>query len=992
MKTLLFGNGAVSLDAVSPYQNIDCAPEAAFDDLTHLAACLCQTPVALLLLLDSKRWCLKSQVGIEPELIDAYLALSAETILNLENWESRLLIVENTVAERQLATHELVVSSPIVQFYAAAPLVTSQGLILGLLAVFDRVPRSLSLSQQEGLAALSRQAIAQLELRKVAKTQQSPSKQKLQTSYNELTEKERISINTAIATSLVSQGNAQSLSDASQMRFFMLSPELMCVTSFEGCLRCVNPAFTKTLHYTDKQLLSQPFLDFVHPEDRAASQAEWDKLANGAESIRFENRYRCQDGSYKWLAWSAFRVVEEAAVYAIARDITQTKQQKATLLRRSRLSTLEADVGAVLVDKNGTLHLKLKRCTESIVQHLDALSAAIWTIDPSVVESQEAFPLNLQASTGQLLLAEPLPDGWQPLIQSVAQTQQANGDWVLTPGEKAGNAPASDELFLTGYPLMIESRLVGVMALHSQQPFSKIVHGVLRWVANAIATAIDRAWTREELLNRREALLFHLSSQIRNSLDLDTILNTAVTEIQNLLGVDCCQFLRNCSESEQFRLRVTHEARNPGLPSLLGEYLPPHLAHLTETICRLQKIQIDNVAEATELESQTRSHLVDWGITAGFVLPFKTHTGQLAAIVCSHYDGPHVWSEREVELLQAVVNQLALAIEQVDLFASTRAAILAAQTQARHLDLALRDLKQTESRLMQAEKMSSLGQMVAGIAHEINNPVSFITGNLCHATNYIEDLLELIDRYQHYYPNPVPEIQELVEEVDLEFLSEDLPKVLSSMQIGADRIREIVLSLRNFSRADEAEMQPVNLHEGIDNTLLILHNRLKPSGHKLGITIVKEYGNLPSVECYAGQLNQVFMNIISNAIDALEGEKEEACPVSPEALAPSPTIWIRTEMVDSERVAIRIRDNGPGISQSIVKRLFDPFFTTKPVGKGTGLGLSISYQIVVEKHRGMLKCISAPGQGTEFWIQIPIHPDASQTVNSNQRSVDFGSC
>jgi signal transduction histidine kinase len=282
--------------------------------------------------------------------------------------------------------------------------------------------------------------------------------------------------------------------------------------------------------------------------------------------------------------------------------------------------------------------------------------------------------------------------------------------------------------------------------------------------------------------------------------------------------------------------------------------------------------------------------------------------------------------------------------------------------------------------------------MVAGIAHEINNPVSFITGNLCHATNYIEDLLELIDRYQHYYPDPVPEIQELVEEVDLEFLSEDLPKVLSSMQIGADRIREIVLSLRNFSRADEAEMQPVNLHEGIDNTLLILHNRLKPSGHKLGITIVKEYGNLPSVECYAGQLNQVFMNIISNAIDALEGEKEEACPVSPEDLAPSPTIWIRTEVVDRDRVAIRIRDNGPGISQSIVKRLFDPFFTTKPVGKGTGLGLSISYQIVVEKHRGMLKCISAPGQGTEFWIQIPIHPDASQTVNSNQRSVDFGSC
>jgi two-component system, NtrC family, sensor kinase len=983
MKTLLFGNGAVSIDAVSPYQNIDCAPEAAFDDLTHLAACLCQTPIALLLLLDAKRWWLKSQVGIEPELMDAYLALSAETILNLENWESRLLVVENTVADRQLVNHELVVSSATVQFYAAAPLITAQGVILGLLAVFDRVPRSLSLSQQEGLAALSRQAIAQLELRKTssdrkpARTKQSPSQQKLQASYNELAQEERLSINTAITNSLVSQGNAQTLSDASQIRFFTLSPELMCVVSFEGCLKCVNPAFTKTLHYTDEQLLSQPFLDFVHPDDRAASQAEWEKLANGEQSLQFENRYRCQDGSYKWLAWSAFRVVEEGSVYASARDITQTKQQKATLLRRSRLSTVEADVGAALVDKNGTLHLKLKRCTESIAQHLDALSAGIWTVDPAVVESQDALPLNLQASTGQLLLAEPLPTRWQALIQSVAQTQQAKGDWVLTSSEKAGNTPANNELFLTGYPLIVESRLVGVMALHSQQPFSKIVHGVLRWVANAIATAIDRSWTREELLNRREALLFHLSSQIRNSLDLDAILNTAVTEIRNLLGVDCCQFLRNCSESDEFCLRVTHEARNSGLPSLLGECLPPHLAHLTEIISCLQKIQIDNLSEATELECQTRSLLVNWGITAAFVLPFKTHTGQLAAIACSHYDGPHAWSDREVELLQAVVNQLAIAIEQVDLFASTRAAILSAQTQARHLDLALRDLKQTESRLIQAEKMSSLGQMVAGIAHEINNPVSFITGNLCHATNYIEDLLDLIDRYQKYYPNPVPEIQELIEEVDLEFLSEDLPKVLSSMQIGADRIREIVLSLRNFSRADEAEMQPVNLHEGIDNTLLILHNRLKPSGHKPGITIIKEYGKLPPVECYAGQLNQVFMNVISNAIDALEGEKEEACPVAPEALAPSPTIWIRTEVVDRDRVAIRIRDNGPGISQSVVKRLFDPFFTTKPVGKGTGLGLSISYQIVVEKHGGILKCMSEPGQGTEFWIQIPIHPDAN---------------
>jgi signal transduction histidine kinase len=268
--------------------------------------------------------------------------------------------------------------------------------------------------------------------------------------------------------------------------------------------------------------------------------------------------------------------------------------------------------------------------------------------------------------------------------------------------------------------------------------------------------------------------------------------------------------------------------------------------------------------------------------------------------------------------------------------------------------------------------------MVAGIAHEINNPVSFITGNLTHANNYIQDLLNLINCYQEYYPNPFPRIQEYIEEIDLEFLLEDLPKILTSMQMGADRIHEIVLSLRNFSRTDEAQMKPVNIHEGIDNTLLILHNRLKPSGTNPGIMIVKEYGILPLVECYAGQLNQVFMNIISNAIDALESSHEPT-----KNITISTVIWTEDLEVKSSQdepdspspkswVVIRIRDNGPGMAAQVAKHLFEPFFTTKPVGKGTGLGLSISYQIVVEKHGGILKCISEPGKGTEFWIQIPI--------------------
>ncbi len=293
-----------------------------------------------------------------------------------------------------------------------------------------------------------------------------------------------------------------------------------------------------------------------------------------------------------------------------------------------------------------------------------------------------------------------------------------------------------------------------------------------------------------------------------------------------------------------------------------------------------------------------------------------------------------------------------------------------ALAKAEKLARALQELQQTQSQLIQTEKMSSLGQMVAGVAHEINNPVSFIYGNLTHTHNYTQDLLALVHLYQQHYPNPVPEIQEQIEDIDLDFLIEDLPKMLDSMNVGAERIRQIVLSLRNFSRLDEAEMKQVDIHEGIDSTLLILQNRLKAHGKHPGIELVKEYGDLPSVECYAGQLNQVFMNILSNAIDALDSYNQQR-QLDENRVDPS-TITIRTLELNPDYIAVGIADNGPGITQEVRTRIFDPFFTTKPVGKGTGLGLSISYQIVVDKHRGSILCKSEPGQGTEFWIEIPV--------------------
>lgn len=361
------------------------------------------------------------------------------------------------------------------------------------------------------------------------------------------------------------------------------------------------------------------------------------------------------------------------------------------------------------------------------------------------------------------------------------------------------------------------------------------------------------------------------------------------------------------------------------------------------------------------------------------------------------------------------------------------------RTKAQQLELTIKELRQTQAQLIQTEKMSSLGQLVAGVAHEINNPVSFIYGNISYANEYITDLLRLVELYRKHYPEPASEIQSVIDEIELDFLQEDLLKILASMKMGANRIRSIVVSLRNFSRLDESDMKPVDIHDGIDSTLLILQNRLVSSkGRNFGereIQVIKEYGNLPKIECYPGQLNQVFMNILNNAIDALGDSSSSASNWSTEfamnesveisdglpptaksgarkinadnlhlvsssasSLAMSlgdrsvseekaivsngksklkgkdvgPSITIRTEVLDNKAICIRITDNGPGMTEQVKERLFDPFFTTKPVGKGTGLGLAISYQIVVERHRGNIQCHSVLGQGSEFIIEIPI--------------------
>ncbi|NJR38681.1 MAG: sensor histidine kinase [Leptolyngbyaceae cyanobacterium CSU_1_4] len=337
----------------------------------------------------------------------------------------------------------------------------------------------------------------------------------------------------------------------------------------------------------------------------------------------------------------------------------------------------------------------------------------------------------------------------------------------------------------------------------------------------------------------------------------------------------------------------------------------------------------------------------------------------LRQIIQESRESQDILEQRTAEL-QQVVQQLQQALS------DRQAAEFQLKQQAQNLEQALNELQLTQSQLVQSEKMSSLGQLVAGIAHEINNPVSFIYGNINHVEAYFHSLLSLIAHYQTHYPNPDLIITRTIAAIELDFLRDDLPKLLESMRRGTERIKKIVLSLRNFARMDESEFKAVDLHEGIESTLMILENRLKAQSHRSSIKIIREYEDLPLVECYAGQMNQVFINILVNAIDAFDERKQDDNLLEDKLENQQNYIRIITSVLDDQFVTIRFLDNGSGIAEADQKRLFDPFFTTKPVGKGTGMGLAIAYQTVTERHGGTLECLSSVGQGSEFIIRIPL--------------------
>ncbi|MEG4802467.1 GAF domain-containing protein [Microcoleus sp. ARI1-B5] len=497
-------------------------------------------------------------------------------------------------------------------------------------------------------------------------------------------------------------------------------------------------------------------------------------------------------------------------------------------------------------------------------------------------------------------------------------------------------------------------------------------------------------------------VLTRVRDQIRSTLDLKTILQTIVREVRVLLDTDRTVIYQFVGGEHG---EVVVEAVRGQWQSILGVKSPQEcLDEGSDCFYRAGRVRAINDINTEDLTPCHREFLENLQVRGSLIVPMIAKDAECWGLLIAHEcSGPRVWPTAEQELLQNLASQAAIAIHQAELYQESLNAAAADRAKAEQLAKTITELHNTQAQLIQTEKMSSLGQLVAGVAHEINNPVNFIYGNLSHASEYSKDLLCLVDLYRQHYPNPNPEIRECSEEIDIEFLAEDLPKILGSMKIGVERIRQLVVSLRNFSRLDQAQKKGVDIHEGIESTLLILQHRIKAQSDRATVQIIKEYGKLPLVECYASSLNQVFMNLIGNAIDALEmGEIERVVNVhslgisaaatylssqkqdvetvdinaSTERLIPdfpSPCIRIRTELIDEKTVGICIADNGHGIPKELIAHIFNPFFTTKPVGRGTGLGLSISYQIVVEKHQGVLKCVSVPGQGTEFWIEIPLN-------------------
>ena len=615
--------------------------------------------------------------------------------------------------------------------------------------------------------------------------------------------------------------------------FFTLSLDMFFLVGFDGYFKQLNPMCEKTLGYTAQEFLSQRWIDFVHPEDQKSALEQLHKLTSEKDTLQFENRYRCQDGSYKWLLWNVMSCPEQQLIYAVARDNTEYKKAEAA--------------------------------------HRESEEHFRWLVD-----GVKDYAIIMLDPTGHIV-------SWNAGAERIQQYQASE---------------------ILGKPISCFYTREDIELGKPEQELK--------------IAALEGSFEDEGPRLRKDGSQFWANVVI-------TALRTEDGQLRGFARVT-----RDITERKlaQEALQKAHHE------------LEKRVQERTAELMRMNELLKERTAQLTRMNELLTQEIAD-----------------------------HERTEAALRQSKARLKKQAQQLE----------------VEKEHATSLLETLQQTQSQLIHTERMSSLGQLIAGIAHEINNPVGFIYGNLDYANCYMNDLIRLVALYSRHYPQPVEPIQVLQDTIDLDFLMADMPKLLSSMKVGATRLRQIVLSLQNFLRAEQTEMRPIDLHEGLDSTLLILRHRLKASDEHPEITVLKEYGSLPPVECFAGQINQVFMHLLTNAIDVLQASTKGSrtpCQITISTGVQDMSVGQAGESSGEKipHALIRITDNGPGMNEEVCRRLFEPFFTTKPTGKGTGLGLSISHQIVVETHRGQLTCISQPGKGAEFMIAIPVQ---QQSVSSS---------
>ncbi len=825
---------------------------------------------------------------------------------------------------------------------------------------------------------------------------------------------------------------------------FDLAPDAYLVTDVGGIIKEANDVSAALLSVRQNYLIGKPFILFIAEPDRQTfitKLANLQQVQDGEvhlksqegtvfpASIKMVAMYDSQGQQVGW-RWLLRDISEQQAMLRDIYDELRLRQQAEKNLHRMNAvlqAQQEASIdGILIIDENLT------------VTSFNQKFSQLWQIPAAILETRDDRQL-LRWVLDQLVN----PDEFMAKVKYLYQhPEESSRDEIFLKSGKIferysapvrGQQGAGDEISpledyygrIWYYRDITEYKQAEAELRTSQQRLALLIEqtplAIIEWNTNFEVQTWNRAaerifgYTTEEMLGNRFEIIVpenvkkHVneiitalltqrggSFSVNDNITKDgrTIVgewynNPLVAPNGQVIGIasmvlDITERKRAEEEQQKFVALVENSSDFIGIASMEGQVVYVNPAGLKMVglssleAAKTKSLDDFHSPEAfAELKEQITPLMIQHGFWQGEFRHRHFQTGIEIPTDCSLFMVKHP-ETGEPFCRVAVARDITERKQAKEALLKSEAQL---RQQAQELKKAFYELQHTQTHLIQTEKMSSLGQLVAGVAHEINNPVNFIYGNLNPAKEYTQDLLSLLQLYQSHYPEPVLEIQDFADQIELDFLKLDFPQIINSMKVGADRIREIVLSLRTFSRLDEAEMKAVDIHEGIDSTLMILQNRLKANDQRPTIEIIKEYAKLPLVECYAGQLNQVFMNILTNAIDALE-ESFVICPILWENARKveqmtSPQIRIRTQLQKPNQVIIGIADNGLGIPKEVKKQLFDPFFTTKPIGKGTGMGLAISYQIITERHGGSLECISQPGQGAEFAIKIPLIQDMS---------------